>query len=679
LKKKKAIIIIITIIKKHSNKLLKFNNEYFNFLNINIYILNMNNILFCNFFIFYVILYLVLFTKNITAKTEEINILIKEPEVIKYTAEDYSKAINDFIISKDGRQEFVLKFSFCSMRKNYSKRFYAYHYDKDYIDYLSCVIDGLKNGVYDMVIMDDRHLFAEVSLIENFLLEKFLKFRQLHIEYDILNRYNFDINYHNSNIVNDGCLESIIYGLPYEMDFDVIYTQNTTNEFPNNISWIDLLNQATNSTNYIRPVDIPIGDNDELLNFFTEYTNEEYNLLEQKNMKNRHYFDVFYNEKSSDLFNSFRDYINTKTKLNTTLSIEQSINSFINRENVFYKGKASEYWYIKSKVNQTISIQLPPKYFSVITEKFLVINTHGKNKTLLEDVARKLTSKNVQQFRSEQFGSIPTFDIKQKETDPIIKQYCDSHFEICHLLEKIKPIRIKDFFKKDELSASFLEVRIFMPEMLKTFLNDGQLEDVQKAFKNIAEIRLTSLDEMNIYTMTLIILMVICALCTFIVMYYVYKYRNHSHLKDLSPVFCNIIIFGFILCYFFPLSLFQNKYVAKCKIFFFYSIIYSYLIILPMFMITFRVYYIYSHKTKVSIGKKLSNKRLSIIITTILSVIFTTNLLFGYINDFYLATIPSINMFRYSMCFHENYIYYNLFSFLFNISIVSFFFILFIL
>ncbi|OUM57650.1 hypothetical protein PIROE2DRAFT_17300 [Piromyces sp. E2] len=526
----------------------------------------MSNILQYNFFSVYVIIFFILFSKDITAKKEEINILIKEPDVIKYTAEKYSQTINDFINSNYGSQNFEIKFSFCETKKSYINLFYSYHYDEKYIDYLSCAIEGLKEKTYDMVLLDDRHLFTEVSLIENVLLEIFLGFRELHREYEALNSYKLDFSHHNINVVNDGYMGGNIYGIPYELDFDVIYSQGTFNR-SNDLSWSGLYReaQATNTGLYSRPINIPIEDNDELLNFFTEYINEQYPVLEQKKRKINSYFDVFYNEKSSDLFNSFRDYVLSTTNITETVSMEQAIHSFIDNKTMFLKGRASLYSYLKSQSNQIVSILLPPKNYSAIIEKFLIINTHSKiNKKMLVNVANILTSKTLQKFRADNFGSIPTFNVTLKETDPIIKDYCDQHPEICYLLEKIKPIQLRNFFKKDELSASFLEVRMHLPNLLKDFLNDNKVEKVQTAFKNIVE------------------------------------YRNHSQLKDLSPIFCNLIVFGFILAYFFPISLIQNRYIGKCKVIFYYTNVCIYSILLPMFMITFRVYYIYTHRTSVS-------------------------------------------------------------------------------
>ena len=52
----------------------------------------------------------------------------------------------------------------------------------------------------------------------------------------------------------------------------------------------------------------------------------------------------------------------------------------------------------------------------------------------------------------------------------------------------------------------------------------------------------------------------------------------------------------------------------KCKFRYFYNNINSTLIIIPIFTITSRIYSIYNNKSKVTLGKKLKNKRLMIYI-----------------------------------------------------------------
>eukprot|EP00833_Pecoramyces_ruminatium_P006366 jgi/Orpsp1_1/1180398/evm.model.c7180000073244.1 len=574
------------------------------------------------------IIFHIYFSIKVEAK-DVIKILMKKPNSFEaQNLETYNYLINEYFTNKNSTDNvnIEIEFSYCDetnvIKKVMNILNKEYYNDSEYVNYLTCIIKHLKNPIYDMMILDERYLFSDISLIENFIIEDNFNFRKLHQNFVDFSLYinNNDLSHHDKMILKDGNFMEKIYGLPYEFDFDLLYYKGESNKFNNyiiedNKIWNDMITTSTNKNETKYPIRIAFDDNDELLNLFIEYTSTLYNIQKFRNPYNSttniitkdnynsYYFNIFYNEQSSTLFNSFRNFVDKCSELNMEtklkMDMEKTYKYFYEENNSIFKGKASQYFFFQSNNNQGIDISILPKGYCAINEKYLVINRNS-NKPLdkLVKIALQLTSKEMQFYKAKKLGSIPTFNFTKD--DEIIKNYCKENSKLCSIIEKVKQLPIKDFFKINDYSASFMEIRLLLPNIIKNFLENGKLEPIISAFKNIEVIKMTTPYKIDKSILGLYIFMNILVLISFFVIIMIYKYRKHPYLKIISPRFSNLIIFGFILNIFTPFFLIQNYSILRCKISYIYGNICKSLILLPMFTISLRIFYIYTNKSKVN-------------------------------------------------------------------------------
>jgi len=104
-----------------------------------------------------------------------------------------------------------------------------------YIEYLKYILKQLEDPSIDMFILSDRFLFSDTGNIESGELSDALeKKRQFHKNYlDFKDYSNFNekgLNNYFQDIL-DGCIhEDHVYGLPFEIDYDVLYYKSNGNK-----------------------------------------------------------------------------------------------------------------------------------------------------------------------------------------------------------------------------------------------------------------------------------------------------------------------------------------------------------------------------------------------------------------------------------------------------------------
>eukprot|EP00833_Pecoramyces_ruminatium_P009960 jgi/Orpsp1_1/1183992/evm.model.c7180000087548.1 len=622
---------------------------------------------------------------------------------LQYTEQDLL-SLNEYfktLSANDAELQNVnVNFIYFQFTPNYNKSLEH----QQYIAYAKFLSEQLRNSNsnIDMMIIDDRLLFSSDSFAESLVTEKAFKLRNLHKHFinlsEIININSLD--YHDPNILKDGMFENALYGLPFELDFDLLYYDNTIqglNDLTNTtqLSWDDLLSKvppssslpsstssvsstsstsssssststSTSTSSSTYPLGYGFFDDDELLNFFIEYASEKYNLTEErKNDPNSNYYDVFYNETSVELYKSFRNFIDKNVGFENMMDeIPEAYHKFSAGETAFFKGKVSYAPLFKAE-NRVSSI-LQPKLFSTLNEKFIVINQHSKiKKEILAKVAQHLTSKSMQLYKYEKFGKIPTFNLRKSTTDEDILNFCVESSWLCQSLEQINRIRIKEIFS-GKFSASFILIRINIPLYLDRYIRSDYTKNITLSLKNTKELMMTSPNGFNTSTFILYTIMGIFTILSVLIMLNVYAYRKHPYIKAISPRFCNLIIIGFIMSINSPVFIIQIHSVLKCQIYYIYNILNRNLILLPMFMIAFRIFCIYRNKSKMSFGKQLSNHRLSITIAILLIINVIVSIVVAFGTDFSIVTLGNLDTARLPICAYNDkgfiskveYIYY---------------------
>eukprot|EP00833_Pecoramyces_ruminatium_P014672 jgi/Orpsp1_1/1188704/evm.model.d7180000066596.1 len=569
-------------------------------------------------FVYINILYiLIFFSIYIEINGKTIKILLEKPSIIEaqYSKEDFSlinEKFSSLNINDTLLHDINIEFSYYNKGFNNNTN----NYSENYIKY---VVEQFKDpkATYDIMILDDRFLFSDVSKIESGLILSEFNFRKLHqyfvniLDYINIEDYHEYWNDFDPKILKDGFLNEKLYGLPYELDFDVIYynEKEEISEIINsleNITWDDLLLLINSPTNYSikSPFSIPLGNNDELLNFFVEYISNKYDLSEETIKKDSKYYEVFYREESKPIFNSFRNFVKNCSKSDTEKMInidrEEAFQNFIDQKSIFYKGRMSFYDMLFSNQNKTILYVPPPKHFSVINEKYLILNTKSNiEKKILVKAAMQLTSKEMQLFKAEKFGSIPALKITKK--DEAIEKYCQDHKELCETIKEIKPIRIKNIFKVNNYSVPFLEIRLRIPKNIKNFLMDNDFKNLSEIFYKNIDIYLKFIkSETNVPKIIYNSFLVIFILYSITTILMIYKYRKHPYIKIISPLLLCVIVIGIVLNTISHLLIFIINSTFKCKIQYGSYTFSIYMIRLPMLFISYRMYYILKNNSKVN-------------------------------------------------------------------------------
>eukprot|EP00833_Pecoramyces_ruminatium_P003585 jgi/Orpsp1_1/1177617/evm.model.c7180000062159.1 len=648
--------------------------------------------------------------------------------------DDYKSIINN---SLENENEVEILFTFYNSESS----------DKNLSEYINFFKDNINdwiNSKYDMAILDDRMLFSDEALIESDIVKQFMNSRKATFN-GLLNLSSYveknEIDHHDSEFLNHSYFNEELYALPYERDFDLIYFDNSNEQFKNitnlmdTLTWDDLLLLINN--NSMNQLKIALNDEDELLNFFFEYINSKFDMSKEET---KNYYEEFYNGNYDNLLNSFRSFVMSYTSenLNSTLSLNlsEAYSLYSNKETFLFKGKASHYSLLdnddnnnnaqinkfkndyinnatktitnttannninnninnktsfntittkaintktiatnnnnninnnknNNKITNTNITVLPPKNYSAITEKFLVLNRYSEvDPEVLVKVALNLTSLKMQILRATCFGTIPTFDFKKMKSNINIKGYCEKNTDICNNFNNIKSIYLKDILSS-KLSPPFFETRIFLPVIMKSYLNNDDMESLQLTFKNIPNLVTNS---MGIYGVLSYVIIIVYIILSTITMYLTYKYREHPYLKVTSPIFCIFMILGFMTNILSIIIILPPYASIKCRFSMmndFLNICFTYI---PIFAITYRIYYIFKSNTLYI--NLLFRKNISYIYSIGFFVILIYKFILFIYNDFYYISIGYINQSRFPQCFYENHEIYNKFDNLILIIIV---------
>eukprot|EP00833_Pecoramyces_ruminatium_P002826 jgi/Orpsp1_1/1176858/evm.model.c7180000059288.1 len=621
----------------------------------------------------YIVYYFLFFIEIINSKNV-INILINRPNIgdIQYL-EKYNQLINQYVVSKN--IDFDINFSYCvpeptdgeSLSFLYQVSNTQFSVDTDYARNFNCTLRELKSSNYDMMILDDKFLFSDDSYIENVILESmfsFQKFTDFYVNYNDYGIQEEDISHHHPEILKDGkTSDNELYGLPFELDFDLLYYYDDATASK------DLLSTKINNFSELNNIgsegilSTGLNDNDELINLFVEFIRYQYDIPKDDDPLS---YDKLYDENSDEIYDSFREYILQITGKDMenalSASIEDAYNSFVSGEKRIFKGKASynNYFNTINNSNQTITISASslPDGMSVISEKYLVINKNSaKSMDQLVQVALQLTSSDFQIYRAKELGFIPTFDFSNK-SDTSISTYCGDHSDICSLIDSLNSIRITKVLRKSRYSANYLESRLIIPFSLRNSLSAKDNIIIKKTLSNILNIWNNFLESFTLSPLIVAMLsvnafMFITVIYLLIVIVMVHRNRKHPYIKAMSPQLTNIAIFGMILKIVYPtiLNVIRTNFLCRLNVvinFFIDNLVYT-----PLFAIIFRIYYIYTNVSNMSCGKKLHDTRL---IRYIILVLFLTFLAFFGLTSFdkfYLITTGSLALTRSIACTYD--------------------------
>jgi len=513
---------------------------------------------------------------------------------------------------------------------------------KNYEESTKSLVKEMKENKYDMFVVDDNFLFGDVAFIEsNFVNSEYE--REIHENYvDLTTIVKQDaISYHDAKILEGGYLDKHLYALPYEKDFDLLY-YHTSDTNINNLdleksTWDDLVSVTGN-----------YADDGEFLNTFMEYT---YAL---KDLSGPNY-EVLYNDSAKDIYNAFKNFVTKNTLPNTDIAentLEKANEAFEKNQSTFLKGKASYYKNLvqSSNENKNVAAKLPPKNYSNIKKKYLVINKNSKyDVNVLVEAAIKLTSKEFQIYKAEEFGKIATFDISKKDTDGIIKSYADNHTDIIDFEGKIKPIHNREIFG-GENSAPLLEIRTLLPQDIKNYIKEGKDKSLFNVLENTKKVLMDKANVIHLPTILLYTPVIIFAIIAVIVLVLIFKYKNHPYMKIASPGYCILCIIGVTMNILSPLLKLEITSIGSCKFIYIYETVYTDLMVFPLFAITYRIYTIYKNKSKDNKSKNLNKKVSAAFIGGLIIMIIYSTITSLVFNEFHFLSYGNIDTYRQPVC-----------------------------
>ncbi|ORX53282.1 hypothetical protein BCR36DRAFT_349040 [Piromyces finnis] len=584
--------------------------------------------------------------------------------------------------------DYDIVFSYCKpvpedgkeIIEDYSKPIFSdttFKIDEDYPRNFNCTLRELKQSNFDMMILDNSFLFSDDSSVKSIYLNGKYLMRRVTDYYEDFNDYDIreeDIKHHESVLLDNGHFKNYhyknkkFYGLPYERDFNLLFYHDKFDDAINDI----FESNKINNTEYLNSdgiLSIGLKDNDEILNSFVEYVAFKYGIPKENDNDS---FGIFYNEKLQELFKAFRNVIikYAGENINQTLdtSTEQAYFSFINNEKMLFKGKASSYKRLINNPNISVIPHSLPNNFSSVIEKFLIINIYSKKKKEdLVKIALQLTSPDMQLYRAEKFGTIPTFDLKN-DTNDYSQKYCQGNFVICHIYKAIKPIYVNKFFKKGINSANFMETRLVVPMALKDGLINNNDTVLKNTFLNILDLEAIPLSDINVPIIVCNVINIFYIVFLLFVIFKVYKYRKHPYLKAISPFLSSLTIIGIILhlsfIYVFGMSSMDK---TLCRLSYVIKVLALNLIYLPMISIIFRIYYIYTNLSQVNYGKKVNDKRLIKYVFVILMIAISVCGIIAFNDDFYIGTFGTYLPLRFNLCVYNNMNLYFLFATIYSI------------
>jgi len=582
----------------------------------------------------YISFLLVLLSAKVFAQAAQtINVLVDMPDVInKERYENAYKQMEQDYLNQRQDPNTELKFVMAEEPANKDTV-------EGYEHYVEYILKKLEDSSVDMLILDNTFLYSETATIESRTLNQNFKNRQFHRKYEDISKYSqYDksqLSIYDPEINEDCYYDNGLYALPYEIDYDVLYYKNNGTSIissidTNNNSWESLLDVEYMKNGEKKSLSIPLKEEEELLKFFTEYISSLPNFKD---------FGALYDEKDTSIIDNFKIFVTKSESLN--LGLKEAFDSFINGESVFFKGKASHYGSLK-QVNNTITPLLLPQNKSVLLKKYIVINKNSKiDKNTLVSVASQLTSTDMQAKRYTSYQMLPPAINKLQKND---------YPELLNLYNKMEKVNIKNVYK-DEKSAPFMEIKLYLPQMLKEFLNNsGDHKKIQNVFENIRKILK---EKRGIHQMPLYIIYIPAILFTIIAIvtiYLILKYKEHPTLKIYSPNFCIIMIIGMVLSIIDVCVIFNNEKVSFCKINYVIETIYTDLTLFPMVAVTYRIYKILTNNSNVSVDRNLNSRIVIFFIVGMTLMICYSSFTAFRVLDFFLSSEGTIKTFRQPIC-----------------------------
>ncbi|ORX83896.1 hypothetical protein BCR32DRAFT_266687 [Anaeromyces robustus] len=651
------------------------------------------------------ILYFIIFCFNIVNAQDKkvINILLSRPEINESRyLENYNQIIKEYFSTRSSLNNYDINFSFCEPVADDGKdiiqdyehpMFFSTNFvlDEDYPKNFNCTIRELKESKFDMMILDNNFIFSDDSFVKSIYLNGKYLIRRITDYYEDLNDHGVkeeDTKHHDADILNNGHFKDPrfenkrFFGLPYERDFNLLYYHNKYEAIKDILSEKELTKDNLNTNvlydSYLEPggiLSIGLKDYDEILSAFDEFISYKYGIPKENDVKS---FDIFYNrdqnnKKLDELFYSFRNYTikysgqNIEKTLETTP--EQAYYSFINNEKIFLKGKASFYKKLIDNPNIAILANSLPDNFSTIKEKFLIINNNSeKPKNDLVKIALQLTSPEIQLYRAEVLGTIPTFDLKNFNKNEYSNAYCTKNPVICNIFKDIKPIQVNKFFKKNKNTANFMEIRMVVPPAIKDGLIKNNDTVLEETFLNTLDLEPIPMSDMKTPIVIINGINLIGILILVIAIIMVIRYRKHPYLKAISPYLSCLTILGMIISLSF-IYIFALSSVSKtaCRLSYVVKVTSINLIYLPMISIIFRIYYIYTNLSKVNYGKKVNDKRLIRYVFIILILFILICGMVAFNDDFYIGTFGTLLPLRLNLCVYQNMLLYYLFANIYSV------------
>ncbi|OUM61846.1 hypothetical protein PIROE2DRAFT_12050 [Piromyces sp. E2] len=510
--------------------------------------------------------------------------------------------------------------------------------DEEYKNYVKEVVTKVDSENSDIFVFDGNFLFSDMSnkYIESDYIHKIIGARKFHEVYtdltDLVDK-NDKFKYPNECYYDDK-----LYAIPYEREYDVLYYHSnglTYNLSLDNWTWDTLIN-LTNAINNKNPLCVALGDDEELLKMFVEYIRTPDSTS----------FDP---DVTKEKVNQFKSFIrNSKVNINSTM--EEAYNSFKNNECVFFKGKTSHYKRIIEE-NPDVKVVATPNNINIINKKYLIFNINSKLKAESQrEIIKVLTSDAIQYANSDYLDSVPTLNI------PDVR-YCTNREDLCNIIKNAKAVLLKDYFET-EYSAPYMEVRLLLPQQLRDYIlstdEEKSTSDILDVLENIGKFYFQKNVQRKLKRIIVYIPMVILTLGGVLMMIYTFKYRKHSYLRIYSPSLCIISIFGFIMGILSVLLMTESYTLNQCKVKYIYDNVNASLMLGPLIAISFRIYSIYSNKSRITLGKQLRNKRLFIFLFIFVIGIMVYSFIVVNNLKYYILTTGDITKIRQPSCSFDN-------------------------
>ncbi|ORY20938.1 hypothetical protein LY90DRAFT_676503 [Neocallimastix californiae] len=582
----------------------------------------------------YLIINVIFLCNYVFSKTENeketivVKFLKQNPDIYVPEVENEElKLMNEYLSEKrkDKETKVIIDFEY-------------FYYDDYQLDSPNQLMMMFKNSTTDIIVMEDMFLFWEVSNIYSYMsMMDFDLFIDFYDKYFLdLTKY-FDNNkdfyqFNDKKFLKDGTIKNKLYAIPYELDYDVLFYQNElfNKEELNlmkSLNWHDFIKRTEFSKlNSKTPINIYFLNYEDILNYFVEYISGYFNLSQEKN---EHFYKALYTKEAKKRYEEFRNIMYNPLNITSTIysnyPLEDNLISFLNGDYSFFKGKASFQYFMKYFGFTNVSFILPPKDYTVLNKKYLVINKKSTiDPSILVEIVQHFTSKEWQYIRAQYFNKVPTYDINQYSTDSFIKDYFDRNPSINSTLNEMNPIHIKDVFLS-KFSAPFIEIRyVFSYAILQFLLNFNFTVDYfTDIIENIYILKYYQ-DKSSIYLYLNYIFIIIFLFICLVMVHSLNRYHNYYVIRMMSPRLCILVCFGFIFNLI--LKSFESVLdtVIKCKIGYIVELISMNLYYIPTILILFRIYCIYTGKlsTKIKLNDKNMLLYVFIILLTLTTFVF---------------------------------------------------------